>query len=104
MKRRKSLFFRLEEPTEEQLFAEFDEYFFALSESLINFTVEDAATAVKVFFTPVIRKMLKRIKSQNLTLVATNRRRTDDAQAKYQKYRDIVLKLYEQDSALKRAK
>jgi hypothetical protein len=103
-KRGESLFFRLDEPTEDQLFAEFDEYFFACSRTLINFTVEDAAAVVKVFFAPVIRTMLKRIESQNRTLVASNRGRTDNAQAKYQKYRGIALKLYEQDPALKRAK
>jgi hypothetical protein len=56
--KRKSLSFRLEEPTEEELHAEIEEHFTWLSLNLKNFTVADFIAAAKIFFAPVIRKAL----------------------------------------------
>jgi hypothetical protein len=76
MKRKlKSLFFRNEEPTEEQLMAEVDEFFFALRHSLRNPTIEDFIAATKIFFAPVIRKALGRTKAENRSIREANIKR-----------------------------
>ena len=74
----KSLGFRIEEPTEEQLMAEIEKYFFTLMHSLRNPTVEDFVAAAKIFFAPVIRKALQRTKAENRSIRKANikRRRT----------------------------
>jgi hypothetical protein len=76
MKRRpKSLFLRNEEPTEEQLMAEIDEFFFGLMHGLRNPTVEDFVAGAKIFFGPVIRKALERTKAENRSIQKANRKR-----------------------------
>src|SRR5262245_48890187 len=71
----KSLFFRLETPTEEQLMAEIDEFFFAHWHSLRNPTLEDFVAAAKIFFAPVIRKALQRTKAEDRSIRKANRKR-----------------------------
>ena len=76
MKRKpKSLFFRNEELTEEQLMAEIDEFFFSLMHSLRNPTIEDFIAATKIFFAPVIRKALQRDKVENRSIRKANSKR-----------------------------
>ena len=71
----RSLFFRNEIPTEEQLMAEIDEFFYAHFHSLKNPTVEDFVAAAKIFFGPVIRKALERTKAENSSIRKANRTR-----------------------------
>jgi hypothetical protein len=80
MKKHKSLSFRLDEPTEEQLMTEIDEFFFALMHSLRNPTVEDFVAAAKMFFAPVIRKALQRTKAENRSIQKANRKRQRTAE------------------------
>jgi hypothetical protein len=70
--KRKSLSFRLEEPTEKELLAEIDEFFFSLMHSLRNPTVEDFVAAAKIFFAPVVRKALQRTKAENRSVRKAN--------------------------------
>ena len=82
MKRAKSLFFRNEEPTEEQLMAEIDEHFTSLSLSLKDFTVADFIAAAKIFLAPVIRKALQRTKADRSLWGATKGRQCKAEQKK----------------------
>jgi hypothetical protein len=86
----KSLFFRLDKLTEEQLFAEIDEYYHALSRTLINFTVDDFIAATKVFFAPVIRKALARTNVEDATIGEGNKRARRKASAKYEEIRKFA--------------
>jgi hypothetical protein len=71
----KSLWLRNEEPTEEQLMSEIDEYFFGLWHTLRNPTLEDFVAAAKIFFAPVIRKALQRTKAEDRSIRKANRKR-----------------------------
>ena len=66
--KRKSLSFRLEQPTEEELLAEIEEFFTSLSLTLRDFTVADFIAAAKIFFAPVTRKALQRTKAEQRSL------------------------------------
>lgn len=76
----KSLFFRLEEPTEEQLMVEIDEFFGSLERALIDPTFEDFVAAAKIFFAPVIRKALQRTKAENRSIRKANNKRRGTAE------------------------
>jgi hypothetical protein len=78
----KSLFFRIEEPTEEQLMAEVDEFYFSLMRSLRNPTLEDFIAATKIFFAPVIRKALERTKAENRSIRQANSKRHGTSKSK----------------------
>jgi chromosome segregation ATPase len=90
-------------PTEEEALAEFNELLFALSHSLIDFTVEDAARVAKGFFAPAIRKALTRIKVEAQTIQPVNKAKQRRASGDYQHYRGIAVKLIAKNPRLRRA-
>jgi hypothetical protein len=85
--KRRSLSFRLEEPTEEELHAEIEQFFTSLSLTLKDFTVADFIAAAKIFFAPVIRKGVQRTKAEQRSLGKANR----DSQWKSEKTKKAAL-------------
>jgi hypothetical protein len=100
--KRKSLFFRLDELTEEQLFAEIDEYYYALANGLKNFTVDDFIAATKVFFAPVIRKALARTNVEDATIGEGNKRRMRVAETKRKAALIVAARLLKKKPLLRR--
>jgi hypothetical protein len=99
--KRKSLFFRLKEPTEEQLLAEIDEFFFALSHSLINPTAEDFAAAAKIFFGPPIRKVLKRAEASRREATKVNESQRERTNRRKRIAHSIIADLIKKDPYLR---
>jgi hypothetical protein len=99
----KSLWFKLNEPTEEQLFAEIDEFFSSLEHALINPTSEDYAAAAKIFFAPPVRKALKRTVLETQTLRARNQQARQRAAVKYTAIQKFAKQVIAADPKLRRA-
>jgi hypothetical protein len=97
MKKPKSLFFRLKEPTEETIFAEYEEALFTYP---LN-TLEDVVKLTKFFFGPAVRSYLTRIKLEANTLGQANWQRTQAAEQRKRRALVVAAHLIKEKAVLR---
>jgi len=87
-RKRESLFLRLEEPTEESVFADFEELLLGAWANMRNFSTGDVVALAKGYFGPAVRADLSRAKLVNNSLGEANRKRVRKAE---QRRRDALV-------------
>jgi hypothetical protein len=103
MKKPKSLFFRLEEPTVETIFAEYEEGLFAFSINP-NFSLQDLVNFTKHFFAPAVHAYLSRAKLEDNSLGQANRKRRQEAEQRKRTALVVAARLLSESKVLRLAR